>query len=544
MIPKWLLPAAAYLFLSILMMFAGGKAEQPRPQETGELKAEELKATERIELATDLMEFDLRTYDGQRLGEVEELVVDVASGHVVFLVFRIEDKLTPIPVSFLLLDRISNDFLVDLQDLDTLERAPSFESLRLSESGGLAGFTNNIFRYWSAVGINPPYLLSEKIPRRGRAVRAYGPGVRYLPGSLISFSTLRDKVVRHADSARAGMVEDLIVFPGTGRIAAVLFSQTAGRPETLYPLPVSAFTWNFERDELVVDVSAESFQGAPTFRASALERQLGRGDWQEQYRAYWIEAEPAVGFRSGMRVVPGAAVRSTRMLGLQVSNWNGESLGTIRDAVLRSDGSMPYVMVEFTGDLLEGVQQKWYPIPTEAFTVEFFRGVAVLGFPRARLRELPGFPVGSIPEVEDSRWQAQVRSHWEKLLKRVPGSEAEGPESVRQEQQAQLVLLTELLEYRARNYEGQNLGRIEELVVNLQAGRADYIALEVGATAGVGGKLVAVPFESVELNTADRILRVEAEPAALQRAPGFDPDNWPSLSGPGWEAEIRSFSVD
>jgi len=542
---KRLLAAGILLVVPVFLCFAGGSGEQSGPEQAGALRKAELEAEKRLELATDLKGFELRTFEDEKMGEVEELVVELSTGHVVFAVFRIGDRLAPVPVSFLLLDRISNEFLVDLQDMDTVENAPSIEALRLADTGGLAGFTSGIFRYWSSVGINPPYLLSEKIPERGRAVRTYGPGMRYLPGSMMSFSNLLDQPVSNQEGATIGMIEDLVVFPGTGRIAAFLFSTPAGRKDSVYPLPVSAFSWNFERNTLTLTVDPDRFRNAPRLRSSRIERDLARRDWEERYLSYWIEVEPAVGFRSGMRVIPGEAARSTRMLGLEVTNWNGRSLGTIRDAVVREDGAVPYVMVEFTGDLLEGLRQRWYPVPTEAFTVQFFQGLAILGFPRSRLLDLPGFPVGSLPEAGDPRWREQIRATWDELLQHVPGSGAQEPPQRldRREGSGELVLLNDLLEYTVENYDGELLGRVDELVVNLQSGRAAYLALDT-TTAGLGaGKLLAVPFEAVELDKGQRTALVQIEPAAVRRAQGFDPNDWPLLRGPNWDAEIRSFSV-
>jgi len=539
---KRLLAAGILLVVPVFLCFAGGSGEQSGPEQAGALRKAELEAEKRLELATDLKGFELRTFDGEKMGEVEELVVELSTGHVVFAVFRIGDRLAPVPVSFLLLDRISNEFLVDLQDMDTVENAPSIEALRLADTGGLAGFTSGIFRYWSSVGINPPYLLSEKIPERGRAVRTYGPGMRYLPGSMMSFSNLLDQPVSNQEGATIGMIEDLVVFPGTGRIAAFLFSTPAGRKDSVYPLPVSAFSWNFERNTLTLTVDPDRFRNAPRLRSSRIERDLARRDWEERYLSYWIEVEPAVGFRSGMRVIPGEAARSTRMLGLEVTNWNGRSLGTIRDAVVREDGAVPYVMVEFTGDLLEGLRQRWYPVPTEAFTVQFFQGLAILGFPGSRLEDLPGFPVGSLPEAVDPRWREQIRATWDELLQYVPGAQ-EPPERTGREGSGELVLLTDLLEYTVENYDGEYLGRTDELVVNLQSGRAAYLALDTTTAALGAGKLLAVPFEAVELDKWQRTALVQAEPAAVRRARGFDPMDWPLLRGPNWDAEIRSFWI-
>lgn len=80
-----------------------------------------------------------------------------------------------------------------------------------------------------------------------------------------------------------------------------------------------------------------------------------------------------------------------------------------------------------------------------------------------------------------------------------------------------------------KNLEGENIGKIEDLMIDWNNGRIAYAVLTFGGFLGMGNKLFAIPLSSFQFenasNDADIVLDVEKE--YLENAPGFDQDNWP-----------------
>ena len=56
-----------------------------------------------------------------------------------------------------------------------------------------------------------------------------------------------------------------------------------------------------------------------------------------------------------------------------------------------------------------------------------------------------------------------------------------------------------LADHKAR---GENLGKIEELMLDLETGRVAYAVLSFGGFLGMGEKLFAVPFEALKLDAS------------------------------------------
>src|SRR5437870_2476489 len=109
----------------------------------------------------------------------------------------------------------------------------------------------------------------------------------------------------------------------------------------------------------------------------------------------------------------------------------------------------------------------------------------------------------------------------------------------------------EIIGMPVRNREGDNLGKIDDLVIDMKNGEARYAALSFGGVAGIGSKLFAVPFEKMtfvfgEPNKANsRHFMFEVAKDQLDRAPGFDSSHWPNVADPQWGASIdKHYNVE
>ena len=66
-----------------------------------------------------------------------------------------------------------------------------------------------------------------------------------------------------------------------------------------------------------------------------------------------------------------------------------------------------------------------------------------------------------------------------------------------------------------RNANGDDLGRIEDLVIDVESGRVNYAVLSFGGFLGVSGKLFAVPWEALERDSESEAFILDIEKAAL-----------------------------
>lgn len=88
------------------------------------------------------------------------------------------------------------------------------------------------------------------------------------------------------------------------------------------------------------------------------------------------------------------------------------------------------------------------------------------------------------------------------------------------------------------NLEGQDVGKIEELMIDWLEGRIAYAVLSFGGILGFGNKLFAVPWDILTLDIESQGFIMKVNKELLESAPGFDKDNWPDTSDERWIDEI------
>jgi sporulation protein YlmC with PRC-barrel domain len=92
------------------------------------------------------------------------------------------------------------------------------------------------------------------------------------------------------------------------------------------------------------------------------------------------------------------------------------------------------------------------------------------------------------------------------------------------------------------NAQGEDLGKIEDLVLDPQNGRVSYAVLSFGGFLGLGEKYFAIPWNALQAKAGEddtMILNVDKE--KLQNAPGFDRNNWPDTTNRQWGEEIHAY---
>jgi sporulation protein YlmC with PRC-barrel domain len=79
------------------------------------------------------------------------------------------------------------------------------------------------------------------------------------------------------------------------------------------------------------------------------------------------------------------------------------------------------------------------------------------------------------------------------------------------------------------NLAGQELGAVEELMIDVTTGRVAYVVLAYGGFLGVGTKLFAIPWSVITVDEAKRRFVINVNRDSLENMPGFDKDHWPDL---------------
>lgn len=91
------------------------------------------------------------------------------------------------------------------------------------------------------------------------------------------------------------------------------------------------------------------------------------------------------------------------------------------------------------------------------------------------------------------------------------------------------------------NAQGEDLGHIEDLMIDLNSGRISYAVLSFGGFLGMGDKLFAVPWESLQVDTENKRMIFNVTKERLENAPGFDKNNWPDFADRQWGESVYNY---
>ena len=78
--------------------------------------------------------------------------------------------------------------------------------------------------------------------------------------------------------------------------------------------------------------------------------------------------------------------------------------------------------------------------------------------------------------------------------------------------------------------QGEHLGKIKDIMLDIQQGTISYVVMEVGGILGINEKLFAIPYKALKLDAADQKFILHIAKDQLEQAPGFDKDHWPGTN--------------
>lgn len=88
---------------------------------------------------------------------------------------------------------------------------------------------------------------------------------------------------------------------------------------------------------------------------------------------------------------------------------------------------------------------------------------------------------------------------------------------------------------------GEDLGKIEAIMLDVPRGRIAYAVLSFGGFLGIGDKLFAIPWDALTLDAERECFVLDIEKDRLENAPGFDKDHWPAMADTQWANQIHSY---
>ncbi|HDR73581.1 MAG TPA: PRC-barrel domain containing protein [Methanoculleus sp.] len=92
----------------------------------------------------------------------------------------------------------------------------------------------------------------------------------------------------------------------------------------------------------------------------------------------------------------------------------------------------------------------------------------------------------------------------------------------------------DIADYAVKNPQGDELGKIKDVVIDIHRGCIAYAVLASGGFLGLGEKHLAIPWDAFSYNAVDNTFILDIPKERLENAPGFDEKNWPATADREW----------
>ena len=340
----------------------------------------------------------------------------------------------------------------------------------------------------------------------------------------------------HNSQGKIGDIKDFVVDIESGRILYAVVSADG----KLIAMPAQAFTSSSE-SKVMTEADKQKLSGAPQFENN---ENTKLGDPAFAKRAYQHFGQ-SLAWEGTFNNVH----KASELIGMNVNNSSDQKIGDISNLGLDLQASRVAYVILGSGGVL-GVGDKLYVMPPNAFTLGSDRKSLVSGIDKAKLEGAPTLNGQNWGQISDAQFATRVYRHygkqpyWSGAQLTSTGREeatatsdaqgrASGQDRISRNSDSgnrarnananrnsgpfgNVEDARRLIGLNIENVGGDNLGKLSDIVVDLESGRALYAVADLKS-----GGLKAVAPASLTLVGDDK-LRFTGNKEKLQNAPAFD----------------------
>jgi len=229
------------------------------------------------------------------------------------------------------------------------------------------------------------------------------------------FDDLKSLNVDNLKAEKLGEIEDIVYDVDNGRVVygAMSFGGFLGVGDKMFAVPWHALKPEFDatnnRHHIVMNADKETLKNAQGF---------DKDHWPDFADATWVadtnKFYPAAA-GAAAAPAPKATARASNLVGMNVKNSQGQSLGEVKDVVFDiNKGEINYLAVSFGGFL--GVGEKLFAVPFKSFdsAKDGNSYHLLLNVDKATLEKAPSFNKDSWPNFADPNWARDIDAAYPK----------------------------------------------------------------------------------------------------------------------------------
>jgi sporulation protein YlmC with PRC-barrel domain len=352
-------------------------------------------------------------------------------------------------------------------------------------------------------------LSSVALAAEQRSQSAIGSQSSEMSSQVINTAEdLKQFSLQDQQGQNLGQIDEVLADVQQGKIGFVI-SSSQQQPGQQHAIPWDALQVDTQQQTLTLQISSEQFQQAPTGDAQAVQNLNQARQIEEFYGVspQWGEAQTMY--------QQAKALEDFKQFSLL--DQTGQNLGQIDQVLVDTQrGQIGYI-----GTSSQQQPGQKHVIPWNALSVDLQQQALTVQISADQLQQAP---TGDAQTVRDMNQAEQIHQfygvspYWE-AQQRQPM--AQQPQQIQQMTQTfeQVTTVDNLKQFSLQDQQGQNLGQVEQLIVDVQQGSIGYV---VTSSQQQPGQQHVIPWNALRVDPQQQTLTVQISAEQFRQAPTGD----------------------
>jgi sporulation protein YlmC with PRC-barrel domain len=536
--------------------------------------------------AENMVGFDAFTVDDNNLGTADDMLVDINEATIEYVLLSFVDTdmygedWVAVPWQSFDPAMMDTEFIFHEDfDVDLLQDAPTLSDVDISDTLVFdPTFDDEFETYWEDAG----YLVEEGVTDVEAEVdeevteemteeepmeEEMGAAVGFSDvdeDTMMLASNMLDREVENPAEEQLGFIDDLVIDQTTGAVLFAIIEHGGflDLGEDWVAVPLTAMSLGPENDELILDVAEESFENYPALGMTENWPEGLDETWDDDISAFWSDAGYGAANLEGVNLDNIARVEE--MIEYNVVTAEDPDLAIADDMLVDiGEGNIEYILLTFLDTDLYGAG--WTAVPWDAFDPAMMDTEFMLqeDFNVDLLPDAPTLTAAEIGDtlVFDPTFDDEFETYWEDAGLAPEGAgmvddaemAGDGEEmemdtetmGVSGAAQDTLMLASAIFDREVENPAGEQLGFVDDLVIDQTSGDVLFAIIEHGGFLDLGEDWVAVPLTAMSLGPENDELILDVAEETFEDYPDLgDTTDWPEGLGETWDDEIGTFWSD
>jgi sporulation protein YlmC with PRC-barrel domain len=231
----------------------------------------------------------------------------------------------------------------------------------------------------------------------------------------------------------------------------------------------------------------------------------------------------------------------------EVLNQANEKIAGVSDLMLSPDGKVRYAILGVGG--VVGIGAKYTAIPWDRLDARNVNGKWAVNLPMTKevLEKAPMFESDNYRELSNPQWVARVREFFATQAGPAAARDKE-PVAASGENPTVLLRASKILGTKLRNARDENLGSIEDLLLDRNA-RAVFAIIGHGGVLGIGENYIPAPWSKLQFSQrpddAGIVAAIDSTKDQIEKAPLVKGNSYETMLAPGFTDQVcRYFGAE